>query len=365
MKILQVMNYPQTDYLKYRDSGRMDLYHDSLGMCYDYLIEQGHDVMWYVPKCENSFQRFLGKFLHLYPEAIGQLNILRVAKKYDAIYCPLDNRYFIIGIFKALGLIKIPVLCMSHSSFNTTDVSTKAEKLFLKIERHYLYKYFNSIFFASKCFLEIAMMDSKVPARHRNVAHWGGDTDFYYDNKQNPSYYLAIGQAKRDFPTLVAAFERMPDKQLKILARGEAVLKSINRDKLPNNVEIIANDNDIEHWMRMREIYAGAKATLIAITSNHHFACGSTVLVESLAASTPVFISNVSNTFVDVEKERVGKKIGLFDVEGWVSAINDFESHPKIAEEFSKNARKLAEEQYNYKMSCRIIEKELYKITGK
>lgn len=365
MRILQVMNYPQTDYLKYKNSGRMDLYHDSLGMCYDYLVEQGHEVMWYEPKCENLFQRFLGKVLHLYPSAIGQLNILKVAKDYDAIYCPLDNRYFIIGIYKALGLIKIPVLCMSHSSFNTSDVTTKVEKIFLKIERHFLYKNFDSIFFASRCFLERALMDSKVPERHQNVAHWGGETEFYYSKKVSPSYYLAIGQAKRDFPTLVAAFEKMPDQQLKILARGEAVLKTINRDRLPDNVEIISNDNDIEHWMRMREIYAGAKATLIAITSNHHFACGSTVLVESLATATPVFISNVANTFVDVEKERVGKKVGLFDVDGWVRTINDFESRPEIADEYSKNARKLAEEQYNYKLSCGIIEKELYKLTGK
>jgi glycosyltransferase involved in cell wall biosynthesis len=254
---------------------------------------------------------------------------------------------------------------MNHSSFNTSDVTSKVEKVFLKIERHFLYKYFDSIFFASRCFLERALMDSKVPERHQNVAHWGGETEFYYCKKTTPSYYLAIGQAKRDFPTLVAAFEKMPDKQLKILARGEAVLKSINKDRLPNNVEIISNDNDIEHWMRMREIYAGAKATLIAITSNHHFACGSTVLVESLAAATPVFISNVANTFVDVEKERVGKKVGLFDVEGWVRTLNDFESRAEIADEYSKNARKVAEEQYNYKLSCGIIEKELYKLTGK
>lgn len=325
-------------------------------MGYDYFLSKGYDVNWYVPKCIGKFQSSLYRLLKIKESVVGLLNVPKDAKGYDVIYCPLDNHYFILGILKKLGLIKIPIFCISHLSFNTEDTENKKLRLIIKLGRYVMFKSFDYIAFISSNLLKRAHEGFNIPLKYCNAINWGADNDFYNTDKSRAHYYVAIGQAMRDFKTLVKAFEQLPECELKILARGDAVLKGLEIESLPSNIEIIGNPYDVEHWNRMREIYAGAKASLIPLSQSHHIPCGATVITESLASATPILISATSNNMVDVCEEGVGEEIPIADVDNWVRTIKKLESDTCLLKHYSENARKVSRDSYNYNIFCKRVE---------
>lgn len=355
MKILQVMHFDNHEYSMFKEAGRLSDFHNCQYMGYDYFLKKGYDVKWYVPKCKGWFQKYLCKVIKK-PSVIGLLNVPKVAKDYDVVYCPLDNHYFLLGIFKFLGLLKTPVLCISHLSFNTDDTDSRKLRIVIRLGRFVLFRTFDYIAFISNSLLKRAKEGFNVPNEYANAINWGADNSFYNTDKSDANYYVAIGQAKRDFKTIVKAFETLPNSKLKILARGEAVLKQLDIDSLPENIEIIDNPYDVDHWLRMKEIYAGAKASLIPLVGSHHIPCGATVITESIASATPILITSTSNNMVNVEAEGIGEELPCGDVKGWVETIKRLECHSELLRQYSDNARNLSTQTYNYTSFCKRVE---------
>lgn len=349
----------------FKESGRLADFHNCQYMGYDYFLSKGYDVNWYVPKCIGKFQSFLYRQLKIKESVVGLLNVPKDAREYDVIYCPLDNHYFILGILKKLGLIKIPIFCISHLSFNTEDTENKKLKFIIKIGRFVMFKTFDFIAFISSNLLKRAHEGFSIPQNYCNAINWGADNEFYDTDKSKAHYYVAIGQAMRDFKTLVNAFEQLPESELKILARGDTVLKGLDVESLPKNIEIIDNPYDVEHWNRMKEIYAGAKASLIPLTRSHHIPCGATVITESLASATPILISATSNNMIDVCTEGVGEEIPIGDVGIWIKMIQKLESDSCLLKRYSDNARKVSSESYNYNSFCKRVESVFIKLVEK
>ena len=358
------MHFDYSEYRQFKKSNRLHDFHNCQYMGYDYFVEKGYDIKWYESKCEGKFQFFLCKHLKINRSVVGLLNVPKESKGYDVIYCPLDNHYFILGILKFLRIIKIPIICISHLSFNTKDTKSRKLKLALLFGRFVLFNTFDYIAFISYNLLKRAKEDFDVPKRHSQAINWGADNVFYNSDKSKADYYVAIGQAKRDFCTIINAFSAIPDAKLKVLARGDDVLKSVNMDTLPNNVEIIANPYDDDHWLRMKDIYAGAKASLIPLSESHHIPCGATVITESIASATPVFITATSNNMIDVLKENIGEELKCGDVKGWIDVISKLEHHPEILKTYSENARRLAQTTYNYNLFCEKVESVMKQLVG-
>lgn len=356
MKIFQIMHFDNSEYLMFKEAGRLADFHNCQYMGYDYFIGKGYEVNWYVPKCIGKVQSFFNKIIKIKESVVGLLNVPKDARGYDVIYCPLDNHYFILGILKFLGLIKIPIFCISHLSFNTDDTENKKQKLIIKFGRFVVFRSFDYIAFISSNLLKRAHEGFSIPYKYCNAINWGADNVFFNTDKSRAHYYVAIGQAMRDFQTLVKAFEQLPEIELKILARGDSVLKGLEIDSLPGNIEIINNPYDVEHWNRMKEIYAGAKASLIPLTRSHYIPCGATVITESLASATPILISATTNNMVDVCGEKVGEEIPIGDVEYWKNTINELERNPSLLKQYSENARKISVEAYNYLSFCKRVE---------
>lgn len=355
MKILQIMHFDNHEYSMFKEADRLSDFHNCQYMGYDYFLKKGYDVKWYVPKCRGWFQNALCKIIKK-PSVIGLINVAKEAKGYDVVYCPLDNHYFLLGILKFLGVLKTPVFCISHLSFNTCDTESSKLKAVIRLGRFVIFRTFDYIAFISSSLLKRAKEGFDVPKKYENAINWGADNTFYDTDKNDTNYYVAIGQANRDFKTIVEAFASLPNCNLKILARGEAVLKQLNLESLPKNIDIIDNPYDVEHWLRMKDIYAGAKASLIPLVGSHHIPCGATVITESIASGTPILITSTSNNMVDVKSEGIGEELQCGDVSGWIQTLTKLEDNPNLLHQYSSKAKELSSREYNYELFCERVE---------
>lgn len=69
--------------------------------------------------------------------------------------------------------------------------------------------------------------------------------------------------------------------------------------------------------------------------------------MEALALGIPVLCSSNPYFEFDIEQENIGISIPYGDVLSWEKAIVYVQSHPTEVEKMGKNARRLAEEQFN------------------
>lgn len=370
MKVLQLMTFTDDEYQYYIKRGRIDSFHNPQYMGYDKLCKMC-EIDWYNPQVNNWFSRLVDKFAgaKIASFILGQFKLVKIANKYDLIYFPLDAHITILAILRFLKICKTPILMMSNTSFTSIDAPYGKIRFFKKIEWKLLLRTIDKIFFLSPDLMKRAVENNKIPLKFQSCVKWGANNEFYKTDikKGSASYYVAIGQAKRDFYTLVRAFQQMPNLKLLILARGNDVLKKIELESLPPNIEIIDNENDGQHWTRMKEIYKNAKASLIPLNRSSDIPSGGTVICESIASATPIIITKFDNMLLDIEGNGIGLYVEPHNVKDWIDKITSIENNPELINEMSNKEKKLSKE-YNYdKFSIDIYNKllELNKKTYK
>ena len=211
-----------------------------------------------------------------------------------------------LAVCKLLGLIKTPIFVLSHFSYSTKYTTSRWKKVYKNFERRLVYKAFDKITFACDTLLRLAKEDFSVPERHLNVADWGANLKFYdkgiFNAPPSNQYFVAAGGMNRDYTTLIEAFRKYPNANLRVYAKYRDYT---NGKELPENVycgNLVAGRSVSDAYKALREEYYNAIAVLLPIDYINDVPNGATVLVEALAMGKPIVITNTDTNYIYVYK---------------------------------------------------------------
>ena len=214
------------------------------------------------------------------------------------------------------------------------------------------YKSFNKILFHSQKNMEESIDAGFIERKRCDVLLWGDDLD-YLDKHIKVSQgltFLSTGREHRDYFTLISAFAKQPNLQLEIYTNlhnfdssNESLISEQGRY---NNIHIEFVEKSTETTRFLAQKVGDCFCVVIPVEQEGLFYCvGFTSVVEAMALSKPIISTRNPFYPIDLEKEGIGLYVD--DTDSWVYAIEYLYSHPEIAEEMGKKARRLAEERYN------------------
>lgn len=214
------------------------------------------------------------------------------------------------------------------------------------------YKSFNKILFHSQKNMEESINAGFIERKRCEVLLWGDDLD-YLDKHIKVSQgltFLSTGREHRDYFTLISAFAKQPNLQLEIYTNlhnfdssNESLISEQGRY---NNIHIEFVEKSTETTRFLAQKVGDCFCVVIPVEQEGLFYCvGFTSVVEAMALSKPIISTRNPFYPFDLEKEGIGLYVD--DTDSWVHAIEYLYSHPEIAEEMGKKARRLAEEKFN------------------
>lgn len=312
----------------------------------------GYDVLkesqWNILTISNYKKTFLNRvingigFRFGYTHLVLQLKCLKQVHKADLIYCHILQLTPLLSILKKIGILKIPVIAISHDAFS--ERATSLNKI-LELDK--------VIFFGKKT-LEIAQKKNKLPKIHNDYIDWGVDMPFYTEwiKKQTLSPTLttvvASGCANRDYDLLIDVFKNIPELKLYIFGRD------FKPENLSNNI-IIDNNIDINNVGKLRLHYYNCLAVAIPLKIELDWCNGTTVLLEAMTMSKAVIMTESKANLIDIEKEGIGILVKYGDINGWQKAIKYLQTNPEIAKKMGEKGFLLASTKYNYKIFCKQL----------
>lgn len=358
MKILYIVSWK----IPFEENNLKNIVNTQFG--YYTLKSKDVDITWFTHN-RKSFLYILCKWLKI-PQInpiFSQLSVVGKSKQYDVIYVGFDMHLLPLAVCKLLGLIKTPIFVLSHFSYSTKYTTSRWKKVYKNFERRLVYKAFDKITFACDTLLRLAKEDFSVPERHLNVADWGANLKFYdkgiFNAPPSNQYFVAAGGMNRDYATLIEAFRKYPNANLRVYAKYRDYT---NGKELPENVyfgNLFAGRSFSDAYKALREEYYNAIAVLLPIDYINDVPNGATVLVEALAMGKPIVITDADTNYIDVEKEGCGLTVKRHDVDGWVEAIRFLKENPIKAKEMGKKAYQLAKTKYNDELFADNILKQM------
>lgn len=293
-------------------------------------------------------------------------------QSYDLLYGSTANGLEVIVLLKSLGLYKKPIVVWQHRALKHTR-----NKWLKKILRFY-YKGFDQMFMFCPQHVKESVLAGVMPESKLKVVKWGPDLNYYDhiiedepldDDPGHEHYFCSTGRENRDFPTLIEAFESLPDDVLKIYTTkqhggidNEKIL--LNRGNLNSNIHIsIIGVSSSNNTFLAKEVL-NCFCTIICCYK-HNYTVGLTSLFEAMALGKPVIMSDNPYFPFDVEKENIGIKVEYGSANAWAKAIKYLSENRQKAKEMGYNARKLAEKEYNLDLFASEVADTLKSIAKK
>lgn len=276
-------------------------------------------------------------------------NNLKVLRQCDVVF--LTYLYMqpvlLLALLRRCGLFrKRKFIAVSHVPLR--EGRNSLETVLLGVA----YKSFNKILFHSQKNMEESINAGFIERKRCEVLLWGDDLD-YLDKHIKVSQgltFLSTGREHRDYFTLISAFAKQPNLQLEIYTNlhnfdssNESLISEQGRY---NNIHIEFVEKSTETTRFLAQKVGDCFCVVIPVEQEGLFYCvGFTSVVEAMALSKPIISTRNPFYPIDLEKEGIGLYVD--DTDSWVHAIKYLYSHPEIAEEMGKKARRLAEEKFN------------------
>lgn len=267
-----------------------------------------------------------------------QYSTLRCLNSADLIYAPCQTQTPILSCLRALGLIRVPIVCLAHHPLNRGRLSPiRAPFVKLVVEGT---DAFPSL---SHRVADIINQISKQSSKSCSLS-WGPDASFYPSETTVGEGVVTAGRTGRDFYTFGAAASQT-SVQAQIICLESDVPQGFQDFKQNVNVNVQPN-NDYMRYPELLQNYAKARVLAIPLLSGDSLS-GLTSLTDALGMGKPVIMTRHHLIDLDVEAEGIGKWVEPGDIEGWREAIQFFEEHPDEAVAMGTRARKIVESGMN------------------
>jgi hypothetical protein len=261
-----------------------------------------------------------------------QWSCLSRLKKADIIYAPCQTQTHFLSYLRALGLIKVPIVCLAHHPLNRGRLARFREpfiKLFVKGTDA-----FPSL--SQAVANEINTLSNKSCESY--PLSWGPDADFYPSMPVRGRGVVAAGRTGRDFYTFGMAASQT-NAQAHIICLESDVSQSFQM--FGKNVQVTVQPNKgYMKYPELLEIYAKARVLAIPLSLGVSLS-GLTSLMDALGMGKPVIMTKHPLIDLDIEAEAIGKWVEPGDVNGWKEAIQFFEDNEDEAFAMGQRARNL------------------------
>lgn len=293
-------------------------------------------------------------------------SILLSRKKYDVLYATSQYGLELLIFMRALGIYRKPIAILHHMAVRVP--AGWLRKWFSGL----LYRGMDELFFFSDELLAESLRTQKVKQGKR--LHWGVDLDYYdrFISKTEASdYFISTGCENRDLPTLIRAFSLQDIKgKLEVYITetwGSMNYKNILSGQLipEEKVQLHLLKAKIDFGILLDKVLKSRGVIICCQKWHYHYPLGLSALVEAMALGKAVITTDNPFYGIDVEKEKIGLKIGYGDIEGWKTAVNYLNEHPDIAEEMGYKAKGLVRELYNLENFGRELIPELMALSRK
>jgi glycosyltransferase involved in cell wall biosynthesis len=280
--------------------------------------------------------------------------ILFCKKSFDAIYAVTHNGLELLIFLRALGVYKKPIIIWHHTAIVTPS------NIFRRIYSRLFYKGIDKACFFSQVLLDKSIVSGKIKKENAFLIHWGPDIVFYdtlRSQSDKEKRYISTGRERRDFITLIKAFNATSDLCDLFLPPGNIgdlnykLILSQERLKINTNVRVFFVEMD---YFDAAKTAKNAFAIVISCLEAP-YTVGLTSLVEAMALGLPVITTDNPMYPIDVEKENIGIKVPYGDVNAWTKAIQYLSAHLDEAGKMGSNARLLAENQYNLELFTKEV----------
>jgi glycosyltransferase involved in cell wall biosynthesis len=254
-------------------------------------------------------------------------------KNVDAIYVNAES----LGVPLALLGGSPKLVCMGHR------LLTARKKLFFRVLKAHK-RMARLLVYAST---QEAFATTALGIEHEKVRRipFHADTRFFHPLPEivsSSDQLCAVGREGRDYATLFAAMDGLPDVTLK-LTSASPWSKSVDTSRqraIPNNVHSAAVPYSDEG---LRELYAASAAALVPLFPTD-FQAGITTILEAFAMGRPVIATRTSGLSDVLWHEENCLSVAPGDVTGWREAILRLRSDPELAARLGARGRRWVEE---------------------
>ncbi|AFY71853.1 glycosyl transferase group 1 [Thalassoporum mexicanum PCC 7367] len=313
----------------------------------NYFHTRGYEVE-LVPFTSSQFLQQVGQLYRRsrLPIPLGnfdqQWSCWQQLNQADLIYCPCQTQTHLLNYLRAIGLIKIPIVCIAHHPLNYGKLAKLRQPFFeLLVKGTDAFPSLSSVVAAE--INQLAHSDRKS-----GYLSWGPDANYYQASDPASDRVgegvIAAGRTGRDFQTFgQAASQTNAKAQIICLESGyNDTLQGFSQ-----NVSVMAlPDHNYMKYPQLLQLYAQARILAIPVVVTQSIA-GLTSLMDALGMGKPVIMTKHPLIDLDIEALGVGKWVAPGDVEGWRSAIQFFEDDPDAALEMGHRARQLVEQGFN------------------
>ncbi|MFM7321709.1 MAG: glycosyltransferase family 4 protein [Armatimonadota bacterium] len=152
---------------------------------------------------------------------------------------------------------------------------------------------------------------------------------------RDPALVSAAGLEWRDYPTLIAAAEALPDLDFRLAAASpwSKHVDETQKRPLPGNVDTRRYGYDA-----LRTLYARSNAVAVPLHDND-FQAGITSMLEAMAMGKAVVVTRTEGQTDVVIDGTTGLYVAPGDAEGWISALTRLRDDRELRERLGRNAR--------------------------
>jgi glycosyltransferase involved in cell wall biosynthesis len=340
-KVLVLNNYPFEDVWEEVKRGEKPDHH-LFGINYFHLRNYEVEL---VPFKKSPLLQLADKFLRKIPSLVPlgcldqQWSCIKRFNEADLIYSPCQTQTQLLSYLRALGIIKIPIVCIAHHFLDRGGRLDRFRIPFFQIQIKGVDQ------FASLSSQVGKQIDHLSNGLHKSeVLTWGTDIDYYPYTPELGRGVVAAGRTGRDFVTFGKAAS-LAKIESEIICLESFIQEEF---KLFKDCVKVTSCPDARHLMypELMKIYAKARVLAIPLTVSHSLS-GLTSLMDVLGMGKPVIMTRQPFIDLDIEAEGIGIWVDNGDVDGWIRAMQYFENYPQQALEMGNRARKLAETRMN------------------
>lgn len=301
-----------------------------------------------------ALDRRMGRGHDLAGSLDRQITAIPFLRGADLIYAPCQSQTQILAYLKAIGVIRIPIVCLAHHPI--------VRGRFGRATRPLIRLMLRGLSAMPSLSSEVANeINELVPGnRLSEPLQWGPDGAFYPTGEYPGNGILAAGRTGRDFLTFgrAATAAKVPATILCLPASIQPEFGLFGA-----NVCVMAPDAFLEYYESV-QLFASARAVAIPMVAQDGL-CGLSSLMDALGAGKPVVMTRNRLIDLDVEALGIGRWVEPGDVDGWIDAMRFFEDNPSEATSMGLRARALVDGGYDYRSFSRAIQRVIENALGR